>query len=100
MTDKVDVDRLYPELPELQPRDRLTAELQSIGKFFDHHHELREPHITMHVTVESRAELDALAGLFGKEPPRATTEYAGAQFYVETSAGVRVIIAWVDRSAR
>lgn len=82
------------ELPEPQPRGKLIEQLASVGDFFDDHPVLRQPHLTVSVYANSRAELDALAGYFGQQPPPDAGCYNGAQFYVHTSAGVQLTIAY------
>jgi hypothetical protein len=100
MTDRHGADGATLELPEPQPRDRLVEQLASIADFFQKHASLRQPHLTVSVYADSRAELDALAGHFGQQPPPNAGCYNGAQFYVPTDAGVTVIISHhADRSA-
>lgn len=88
------------ELPEPQPRVKLAGQLESIGDFFQKHPALREPHISVSVYASSRAELDALAGYFGQQPPEPAECYDGAQFYCYTDAGVTVTIAYHAGSRR
>lgn len=82
------------ELPEAQPRDKMIEQLAAIAEFFQKHPLLRQPRMTLSVYADSRAELDALAGYFGQQPPADAGCYNGAQFYVSAGAGVELTIAY------
>jgi hypothetical protein len=94
MTDTQSGESSTIELPEAQPRAKMVEQLASIGDFFQKHPMLREPHISVSVYASSRAELDALAGHFGQQPPADAGCYDGAQFYVYTDANVTVTVAY------
>jgi hypothetical protein len=67
----------------------LSGALQAIMDFYLTHPEAPPPYdikLTS-ISIDSRAELDALAGDFDQPPPPPAEAYRGAQFYVRIGDG-------------
>lgn len=91
MSDTQSGDKATIELPEPQPRDAFRARLQALQEFLDKHPALPAPATisfgetwtSASIYVDSRADLDAMAGYFGQPAPAAASHYNGAQFSVD-----------------